>query len=223
MTIGIFTAMQKEATSFLSDGATVEKVGDFSFYRFTLGKHDAVLCCPPYVGEIAAAAACQLLIDKYGAQVIFNFGVVGALTENVALKSMVYVREVVHYEMDTSVVDGEPVGRYGCFDNVAVRANEYLLNKAIAISPKPLVRCASGDKFISDAARKKDLHYKFDADICDMESAGVLFTCQFNHIPCLLVKCISDSLQGGYGEYKLTVRDICKDFFHFATKISDIL
>ena len=42
MTIGIFTAMQKEATSFLSDGTVAEKVGDFSFYRFKLGRNDAV-------------------------------------------------------------------------------------------------------------------------------------------------------------------------------------
>lgn len=223
MTIGIFTAMQKEAASFLSDGAHPEKKGDFSFYRCTLGAHDAVLCCPPYVGEIAAASATQLLIDEYRVDVVLNFGVVGALTTDIALRNFVYVRDVVHYDMDTSVVDGEPAGRYGCFDDIAVKTNEFLLNKALSVAAYPLVRCASADKFVDGAEQKAALRDRFGADICDMESAGVLFTCNFNRVPCLLVKCISDSLGGGYGEYKLTVYDACSGFFALATKISSIL
>lgn len=223
MTIGIFTAMQKEATSFLSDDAVAEKVGDFSFYTFELGRHRAVLCCPPYVGEIAASAATQLLITEYHAQAILNFGVVGALTQAVSVKDYVYVRDVVHYDMDTSVVDGEPVGRYACFDDAAVRADETLLNKALSVRELPLARCASADKFVNDVERKRLLHDNFGADVCDMESAGVLFTCKFNRIPCLLVKCISDSLNGGYSEYIHTVFDACRDFWNLATQIADAL
>lgn len=29
----------------------------------------------------------------------------------------------------------------------------------------------------------------------------MLFTCKFNGVPCLLIKCVSDSLYGGSGEY----------------------
>lgn len=223
MTIGIFTAMEKEARPFISDGATVEKVGDFTFYRFRLGNCDAVLCCPPYVGEIAAAAATQQLISVYHSDVIFNFGVAGALTEGVALRDFVYVRDVIHYEMDTSVVDGEPVGRYACFDGTAVKTNEFLLNKALSAKVFPLARCASGNKFVDSAADKTQLRDEFGAEICDMESAGVLFTCNFNRVPCLIVKCISDSLVGGYGEYRLTAQDACKEFLRVATLISDEL
>ncbi len=82
MTIGIFTAVDTEASSFISSCAAEKTFkGSFAFYTFKLGRHDAVLCCPPSVGEIAASAACQLLITEYKADVIFNFGVVGALTE----------------------------------------------------------------------------------------------------------------------------------------------
>lgn len=223
MTIGIFTAMQKEATSFLSDYAAVEKVGDFSFCRFRLGAHDAVLCCPPYVGEIAAASATQLLISVFHCNVILNFGVVGELTKDVALQDFVLVRDVVHYDMDTSAADGFPAGRYGCFDGVAVRANEFLLNKALSVAAYPLARCASADKFVDSAESKAKLRHDFGADVCDMESAGVLFTCNFNHVPCLLVKCVSDSLEGGYGEYKKTVHDACRGFFDLAIAISSVL
>ena len=37
------------------------------------------------IGEIAAAAAAQLLIDRYEVELIVNFGVVGGLTDEMAL------------------------------------------------------------------------------------------------------------------------------------------
>ena len=223
MKLGIFTAMEKEATSFLNSDAVLEKVGSFAIYHLKLGKHDAVLCCPPSVGEIAASAACQLLITKYNVDCIINFGVVGALTPKASVQSFVYVKDVVHYDKDTSAVDGTPIGSYGCFDDVAVLCDKTLLNKAMKCNPLPTVRCASADKFVNDAADKVALNTNFGAEICDMESAGILFACRFNNVPCLLVKCISDSLMGGYGEYCDNVLVACKGFFAFARQLADSL
>lgn len=223
MTIGIFTAMEKEAASFLKGDVAKETVGSFAIYRFKLGAHDAVLCCPFSVGEIAGAAACQLLITKYSVDCIFNFGVVGALTPKASVQSFVYVKDVVHYDMDTSSIDGYAVGRYGCFDDVAVNTDEALLAKAMDVNALPVVRCASADKFVDGAEAKTALNRNFGADICDMESAGILFTCRFNNVPCLLVKCISDSLTGGYGEYCDNVHIACKGFFAFAEQLANNL
>ena len=223
MKIGIFTAMEKEAASFLHDGAIKESVGGFSVYQFSLGKHSAVLCCPPSVGEIAASAACQLLITKYNVDCILNFGVVGALTEKASVQSFVYVGDVVHYDMDTSSVDDYPVGGYGCFDDVAVKCDGTLLAKALKVNKLPVVRCASADKFVGAPEAKTALNRDFGAEICDMESAGVLFACKFNNVPCLLVKCISDSLVGGYKEYCENVHAACQGFFQFARELAEHL
>ena len=223
MTIGIFTAMEKEAASFLQGDVAKEVVGGFTVYQFALGKHSAVLCCPPSVGEIAASAACQLLITKYGVDCIINFGVVGALTPKASVQSFVYVKDVVHYDMDTSAADKTPVGFYGCFDDVAVKCDEVLLSKAIAVNNLPLVRCASADKFVDTVEQKTALNRNFGGEICDMESAGILFACRFNNVPCLLVKCISDSLTGGYGEYCDNVLHACRGFFAFAEQLVNSL
>lgn len=220
MKIGIFT-VQREASSFLRADAVKQTVGMFTVYKFTLGKHDAVLCCPPSVGEISASAACQLLITDYHVDCIFNFGVVGALTPKMSTQSFVYVKDVVHYDMDTSVVEGYPVGKYSCFDDVAVTCCQTLLAKAMKINSLPAVRCASADKFVDGAEPKTALHKQFGADICDMESAGILFTCRFNNVPCLLVKCVSDSLTGGYGEYCDNVHSACQGFFAFAEQLAN--
>ncbi len=222
MKIGIFTAMEKEARTFLQNATKIND-GAFSIYTFKLGNHDAVLCCPATVGEIAAAASVQLLITKYNVEVILNFGVVGSLTAEMSLCSTVIVKDVVHYDMDTSAIDKIPVGRYGCFEDIAVATDKNLVQKALAVQNLPLVRCASADKFVDHASSKSYLRTEFDADICDMESAGILFTCRFNNVPCLLVKCISDSLFGGHVEYRQTTSQATEGFFHLALKIVEQL
>lgn len=223
MKIGIFTAMQKEAASFLSNGATKKVVGGFDVYSFKLCNHDAVLCCPPTVGEIAAAAACQLLISHFKVDLILNFGVVGALTEHTAAFNTVLVSSVVHYDMDTSAIDGLPVGRYACFDDVAVQCDAMLLNAALKVQKMPMARCASADKFVSDDGAKSLLNRNFGAEICDMESAGILFTCKMNNVPCLLVKCVADTLFGGSGEYAANAARAASGFFALAEKIVSVL
>jgi len=223
MKIGIFTAMEKEAVSFLKSDTPKTKVGAFDVFTFKLGKHDAFLCCPPTVGEIAAASACQMLISKFGVELILNFGIVGALTKDTALLSTVLVESVVHYDMDTHEIDGWPIGLYGCFGDVAVKCDEVLLQKAISAAKLPLVRCASADKFVSAKENKTALNVKFGAEICDMESAGILFACKFNKIPCLLVKCVSDSLCGGNSEYIDNAQNAARGFFQFAEKLAEVL
>lgn len=222
MKIGIFTAMQKEAVSFLNN-AEKSVVGEFEVYSFKLHNHDAVLCCPPTVGEIAAAAACQLLISRYHVDVVFNFGVVGALTSEIAAFASVLVNSVVHYDMDTSHVDDLPVGRYACFDDVAVQCDRMLINAALKVQTMPVARCASADKFVADKESKTALHEKFGAEICDMESAGILFTCKMNAVPCLLVKCVADTLLGGSGEYFENAVSAASGFFEFAEKVVTVL
>ena len=223
MKIGIFTAMQKEATSFLDKASQKVSHGAFDVYTFPLGAHQAYLCCPPTVGEIAAAAACQMLISEYRVDVILNFGVVGALTEKISVAKTVLVSSVVHYAMDTQAADGCPVGRYACFDDVAVPCDESLISLALQVENSPVVRCASADVFVGDPVDKSALNANFGAEICDMESAGVLFACKFNKIPCLLVKCVSDSLTGGYGEYQENVHNAARGFFAFAEKLARVL
>lgn len=221
MTIGIFTALEKEADSFLRQCKAIRmNDGHFSVWEFMLGGCNAVLCCPPSVGEIAASAACQLLISKYKVDIILNFGIAGALTDQTALLSTVFAKSVVHYTMDTSAVDGIEKGRYQFFDGIAVECDRDLLAAGQSVCDLPAVRCASADKFVADPQEKQDLSDRFGTQICDMESAGVLFTCKFNGVSCLIVKCISDSLCGGADEYEQNSRKAANGFFDYAQKLA---
>ena len=58
----------------------VYPVGEYELYVLSSG-----------VGEIAAAAGTQYLITKYNVELILNFGVVGALTEEMSEKKICIV------------------------------------------------------------------------------------------------------------------------------------
>lgn len=171
-------------------------------------------------GEIAAAAGTQFLISEFDVDMILNFGVVGALTEEMATAELCVVEKVIHYDFDTTDWNGLPCGQYPDQPSPYVPTDAELLNKAVEICPALLkVVCASGDKFVDAAEKKAELHEKYGADICEMESAGVVLTCLRNNVPCLLIKAVSDSLTGGAKEFLTELRRVSEICFDVVDKI----
>ena len=154
------------------------------------------------IGELAAAAATELLTDRYGAELVVNFGVVGGLTEEMSRTKLCVVEKVVHYDFDLSGIDPVRPAQYPGYPDEFLPADGELLKKALAVCPelKP-VTCASADKFVSGAEDKTRLHRLYGAEICEMESAAVLLTCRRCHVPCLMIKAVADGLTGGGEEY----------------------
>lgn len=153
-------------------------------------------------GEIFAASATQYLIDRYEVATVLNYGVVGACMEELRTGETCIVERVVYHQYDISAVDGVPLGRYLEYPEVWLPVNKELLSKAsAACSGLRLVTCASGDKFMDDPAEKLRLYKEFGADICDMEAAAILLTCDLNRVPCLFIKTVSDGVRGGASEY----------------------
>ncbi len=159
-------------------------------------------------GEISAAAAVQMLISQYQVSMIVNFGVVGGLTQEMSLSSVAVVEKAVHYDFDTSAIDNCEPARYLDYPDVYIPADSGLLERALKVEPKlkPVI-CASADKFVASAMAKTELHEKYSADICDMETAGILLTCNRNGVPALLIKAVSDSVEGGADEFAKMLHD----------------
>lgn len=166
-------------------------------------------------GEISAASATQFLITKYGVDLILNFGVVGGLTEEMQSASLCVVDSVIHYDYDTTDWINLPRGQYPGYDSPFVQTDRGLLEAAMRMKPDlvPVV-CASADKFIGKAEDKRALHRTYGASICEMEAAGIVYTCARNGVPCLSIKAVADSLTGGGKEFfaELTnASDVCFD------------
>ncbi len=201
-TIGMIVAVEMDAVlSKYGRAAGVETRGGFEVHRYE-GEDYCLIIVSAGAGEIAAAAATELLIAVYGAELVVNFGVVGGLTEEMALARTVVVESVVHYDFDTSAWNGCETGRYADYPTPFIPTTAALVDKALALCPElKKVVCASADKFVSGAEAKKALHERFGADICEMEAAGVVLSCNRAGVPCLIVKTVSDGIGGGAEEF----------------------
>ncbi|MGL5558118.1 MAG: 5'-methylthioadenosine/S-adenosylhomocysteine nucleosidase [Paraclostridium dentum] len=195
------------------------KFTGYSVYQYKLGKHN-LFVIHSGAGEIAAAMTTQFLISKFNVDLIVNFGVVGGLTYEMKLARTCIVESVVHYDFDTSEADGCEIGRYLEYPNIHIPATKEIVSKAIEIEPTlKKVICASGDKFIAKKDRKEELHNIYKAEICEMEAAGIILTCNKNKIPCLLIKTVSDSITGGVNEFKNSINESARICIEITNKI----
>lgn len=155
------------------------------------------------VGQTMASAATQHLIDKFNVSVILNYGVVGALVDNLGVKSTVLVDKIIDYEYDTTPIEGEVLGWHkDTYPEQFLKADRKLIEMAQKVDPSlQKVICASGNKFIVDINFKNELNKKFGAEICEMESAGIALIAHKNNVPVLYIKGVSDSRTGGADEF----------------------
>lgn len=112
-----------------------ESVWGFKVFRYDMaGSRLYVLNSG--VGELAAAAAAQLLIDRYEVGMIVNFGVVGGLTEDMGELRTCVVEKLVHYDFDLSEIDPVEPGRYPGYDSVYIPMSPELVQKAVELAPE---------------------------------------------------------------------------------------
>ena len=192
MKVGFVVAMEEEYRPFLKRLGTLvaeDKVCGIDFCTYTNGGPEIVLAkCG--IGEIGAACATGLLIGHFGCTYIVNFGLVGSL-DGRSLRSIVAVQDVVHYDCDITAFGHAPAAPADIKDPF-IPADPKML-ELFRSRNVPVVRLASGDKFVADAALKNKLKADFSAQICDMEGAGVALTCARAGVPFSMIKVISDS------------------------------
>ena len=197
--IGMLVAVEMDAVlRRYGTAKKVEKRHGFEMHQYDMGAYELYVLRSG-AGEIAAAAAAELLIDRYEVEMIVNFGVVGGLTAEMAQTKTCVVEKVVHYDFDTVAYDHCLPGQYMGYPDEFLRPAPELIDKATALCPElKRVTCASGDKFVAGETAKSALHTRWGAHICEMEAAAVVLTCDRAGVPCLLIKTVSDGLtQGG--------------------------
>lgn len=197
--IGMLVAVEMDAVlRRYGTAKRVEKRHGFEMHQYDMGEYELYVLRSG-AGEISAAAAAELLIDRYEVELMVNFGVVGGLTAEMGQTRTCVVEKVVHYDFDTSEYDKCLPGQYMGYDDAFLRPTPELIEKAVSLCPElKRVTCASADKFVAGEAAKSALHERWGADICEMEAAAVVLTCDRAGIPCLLIKTVSDGLtQGG--------------------------
>ena len=218
--IGVVVAIEIDSVlrKYGEPAETVEKHG-FTVRTFKNAN------CTMYVvdsgaGEISAAASTQMLISEFGVDMILNFGVVGGLTPEMASTELCIVDSVIHYDFTTVGWLNLKTGQYPGHESQYIKTTPALVEKALAIdSGAKKVVCASADKFIDSAEDKAALHEAYGAEICEMESAGIVLTCERNGVDCLLIKAVADSLTGRGKEFFDALNDASDACFELVDKI----
>ena len=218
--IGMLVAVEMDAVLSLY-GEPKDKAcrGGFMVYTYENESYDLYVINSG-AGELAAAAATELLIDGYGAELIVNFGVVGGLTEAMTMAKTAVVKRVVHTDFDTSDWNGCEPGRYMEYPSRYIETSPELVKIARELFPDLVpVTCASADKFVGTAEKKRALQEEFGADICEMEAAGVVLTAKRCGVPCLLIKAVSDGITGGAEEFAREIGNSSKICLEVADRI----
>ena len=197
-TFGLIVAIEMDAIfAHYHEWKELEAPPGFTLFRVERDAYD-IYILQTGMGEIAAASGVQYLSAKFNVNYIVNFGVVGGLTGVMQKQKICLVDRVVHYKYDCSEFMNLAVGQVDGHESIYLKTSESLVKSALSVmNGLTLATCCSGDKFISTAEEKRYLHDRFDGDICDMESAGIVLTCEANGIPCLLLKAVSDGLADG--------------------------
>jgi len=143
------------------------------------------------VGKVNAAIYTQILIDWYSVDTIINTGIAGGLSDNIKHLSVVISNQLTYYDV-------RKIQMINCFPNQEFfMADADLIELAVKVSKLldfdyHIGTIVSGEDFITDTRRKKELHQIYKAICVEMEGAAIAHTAFVNKIPFLVIRCISD-------------------------------
>ena len=215
MKIGLLIAIERELEAFLASGEerTEETVAGKTVYHTRMEGHD-VYALQSGCGEIDAASGTTLLIVRYGCEMVVNFGVAGALEEDLRVEDLFVAEKVWHYDFDvTSFGDFIKVGQYAEYPDEFIPLDAGLADLVAARIPGiRKIAVASADKFVEDRAEKLRLR-ESGCGICEMELAAIARVCERSHVKCLSIKCISDAFDGTGANFEKNVKQSAEKAF----------
>lgn len=205
-TIGIIGAMEEEV-ALLRERLEAAPCGDccgLSFYSADI-KSRRVIIVKSGIGKVNAAVCAQVLIDRFGADAVINVGVAGGVDDKLEIGDIVISSDAVEHDMDASPL-GDPRGTIPRMEESYFKADTTLAELAIKASEETLSghraymgRVASGDQFIVDNSVKAFLHDELGASCAEMEGAAIAHVCWLNKTPFVIVRSISDNVNGNNG------------------------
>ena len=119
----------------------------------------------------------------------------GSLAPRHAVNEVGFTRQIIHYDLDLTA-GGYAIGEYPKQGSQFLVPAEDAISNEADYGLKEFI-CASGDKFVDGAKSKNKLRDELGADICEMEAAGIVITCNRNGVPCTFIKSISDGANEG--------------------------
>ncbi len=201
-TMAIIAAMPEEVTAVKNKMTNITTMQYFGkeFICGLLSGKECVLA-ESGVGKVNAAGTAQFIIDKYMPDVIINVGSAGATEPGAQLGDIVISTCCVQHDFDITAFGREKGFITGVGKNI--EADQSLID-IIETATKPKNGeynvfkgvVASGDCFVSTAEKKAEIHKEFGALCVEMEGAAIAQICKTRGVPFVVVRSISDTLEG---------------------------
>ena len=196
MKIGIIFAMEEELNE-LKKYLNLENeytIFNLKFYEGTISDVSCILV-EAGIGKVNAARTTQILIDNMKVDYIFNVGVAGGVDSSLEVGDIVIGSRLVQHDFDITAFNHDKgyIPSIGVF----VDSDEYLLRLAKnAIKGAKCGVIASGDIFCTEIKMSEKINKKFNALCVEMEGASIAQVCYLCHTPFLVIRSISDVLNG---------------------------
>lgn len=191
--IGIIGAMPEEVFLLKEKMSDVkaEKAAGLEIFTGNLeGKE--VFLCQSGMGKVAAGAATQLLITKYGAEAVINSGIAGNMTGKIGVGDVVISKTVTYHDAQIDMINQHyPYLSYYTADPGLVAA----ARRACREMGENYIegKIATGDMFIGDSETKKKITRVFGPDCVEMEGAAVAHIASKNDVPFVIIRTMSDN------------------------------
>ncbi len=200
--IGIIGAMQEEVDLLLGslcDAVEMNRSG-IRFHKGTLHGKPVVICkCG--VGKVNAAVYTQVLIDRFNANKVIFTGVAGALDPELNIGDIVISTSCQQHDMDVTplgfargVIPFQEVSDWPADAELVAIAAE--AGELAAPGRCKKGKILSGDQFIADRDKVRELHETFGGACTEMEGAAVAQACAMNEVPYVVIRSMSDKADG---------------------------
>lgn len=189
--IGAVIAMESEANILLGEmkiNRSLTVSGKKVYVGMAYGKETAVCVCG--VGKVNAALGAQLLVSKFDAEILLNFGVAGGLNDGTKLCEVYQIGAAVQFDFDLTQLNGTKIGTLDEY------TENYLTLQTFQF-PFPVKKLGTSDRFNDSKADYQLLTEELSADIRDMEGAAIVQAAYAAKLPVYSIKAISDVAGSG--------------------------
>ena len=192
---GIIAAMEAELALILAamEVEREETAYGTTFYDGRInGRPVAAVCCG--IGTINAAASASVLIRELGVTALVNIGVAGSTGGELGLLDVVLSSEVVFHDADiTFMKDYYPYREsYPADSGLIALAEKSIAGMGGRAFNYAVGRVATGDVFVNDPARKRDIINRLSPLCVEMEGAAIGQIAYMSGRPFLVIRSLSD-------------------------------
>lgn len=203
MKIGILGAMESEINLIISK---LEEPREISLGKFRFiegcykGKNLIISECS--IGKVNSTIHTQIMAQTFKPDLLINTGIAGALDDRLEVLSVVIGEEITYHDFDHQVLKKYfPYSSYFYSDSKVIKLTEKLA-KDLGINTLTGT-IVTGDLFVEDSLKKKELKEEYGALCVEMEGAAIAHTAFANEIPFIIIRAISDLADdGGYMTYE---------------------